>query len=225
MKLPRPFQFPAALALFIAATGASIASEATVLAQDLLKVSASDKVVAALWTRRPDSYTLQVVLERSRPVAKATPVSPPTASNEAEYRSGTGSFFIGNTIANLRCLDPDFGDRTLTLVDGRRAVAGQSVAPPAPQQPRAAPPPRPLLSAPPQVQVWLLRADGTQILPVVQAPNPALAEPVCRTGVNTNEVLFRFALADSGQAVAAAIKIDDEYYIEKLQPLVTETAQ
>jgi outer membrane receptor protein involved in Fe transport len=31
-----------------------------------------------------------------------------------------GSFFIGNTIANLRGLDPTFGTRTLTLIDGRR---------------------------------------------------------------------------------------------------------
>jgi len=31
-----------------------------------------------------------------------------------------GSFFIGNTIANLRGLDPGFGTRTLTLIDGRR---------------------------------------------------------------------------------------------------------
>jgi len=30
------------------------------------------------------------------------------------------SFFIGNTVANLRGLDPTFGTRTLTLVDGRR---------------------------------------------------------------------------------------------------------
>jgi Ca-activated chloride channel family protein len=34
-----------------------------------------------------------------------------------------GAAFIGNTIANLRGLDPAFGARTLTLVDGRRVVA------------------------------------------------------------------------------------------------------
>jgi hypothetical protein len=33
-----------------------------------------------------------------------------------------GSFFIGDTIANLRGMDPSFGGRTLTLVDGRRVV-------------------------------------------------------------------------------------------------------
>jgi outer membrane receptor protein involved in Fe transport len=39
-----------------------------------------------------------------------------------------GSFFIGNTIANLRGLDPAFGSRTLTLIDGRRPVSTSSQA-------------------------------------------------------------------------------------------------
>jgi outer membrane receptor protein involved in Fe transport len=38
------------------------------------------------------------------------------------------SFFIGNTIANLRGLDPTFGTRTLTLVDGRRMVSTSNQA-------------------------------------------------------------------------------------------------
>ena len=39
-----------------------------------------------------------------------------------------GSFFIGNTIANLRGLDPTFGTRTLTLIDGRRTVSTSNQA-------------------------------------------------------------------------------------------------
>jgi outer membrane receptor protein involved in Fe transport len=38
------------------------------------------------------------------------------------------SFFIGNTIANLRGLDPTFGSRTLTMVDGRRVVSTSNQA-------------------------------------------------------------------------------------------------
>jgi outer membrane receptor protein involved in Fe transport len=38
------------------------------------------------------------------------------------------SFFIGNTIANLRGMDPAFGSRTLTLVDGRRMVSTSNQA-------------------------------------------------------------------------------------------------
>ncbi len=39
-----------------------------------------------------------------------------------------GSFFIGNTIANLRGLDPMFGSRTLTMIDGRRVVSTSNQA-------------------------------------------------------------------------------------------------
>jgi outer membrane receptor protein involved in Fe transport len=38
------------------------------------------------------------------------------------------SFFVGNTIANLRGMDPAFGSRTLTLVDGRRMVSTSNQA-------------------------------------------------------------------------------------------------
>jgi outer membrane receptor protein involved in Fe transport len=38
------------------------------------------------------------------------------------------SFFVGNTIANLRGMDPAFGTRTLTLVDGRRMVSTSNQA-------------------------------------------------------------------------------------------------
>ncbi len=39
-----------------------------------------------------------------------------------------GSFFIGQTVANLRGLDPTFGSRTLTLIDGRRVVSSSNQA-------------------------------------------------------------------------------------------------
>ncbi len=39
-----------------------------------------------------------------------------------------GSFFVGNTIANLRGLDPMFGSRTLTMIDGRRVVSTSNQA-------------------------------------------------------------------------------------------------
>ena len=39
-----------------------------------------------------------------------------------------GSYFIGNTIANLRGMDPAYGSRTLTLVNGRRVVSTSNQA-------------------------------------------------------------------------------------------------
>ncbi len=43
-------------------------------------------------------------------------------------RLDRGSFFIGSTIANLRGMDPAFGSRTLTLIDGRRVVSTSNQA-------------------------------------------------------------------------------------------------
>jgi outer membrane receptor protein involved in Fe transport len=43
-------------------------------------------------------------------------------------RADRGTFFIGNTIANLRGMDPAFGSRTLTLVNGRRVVSTSNQA-------------------------------------------------------------------------------------------------
>jgi outer membrane receptor protein involved in Fe transport len=39
-----------------------------------------------------------------------------------------GSLFVGSTIANLRGLDPMFGSRTLTMIDGRRVVSTSNQA-------------------------------------------------------------------------------------------------
>src|SRR5690606_5187741 len=43
-------------------------------------------------------------------------------------RMERGSFFIGQTIANLRGMDGVFGSRTLTLIDGRRSVSTSNQA-------------------------------------------------------------------------------------------------
>jgi hypothetical protein len=160
------------------------ADVAAVVAQDLLTVRDSGKVKAAIWTRRPDSYTLQLV-------------------------TGVPSdIFVGRTIANLRGLDPSFGTRTLQMVEGRR-VAGQRITP----LPRIAP----------KIQVWLLRADGTQILPTWRSAEP-VAGKTCSLRCIATETLFRFSLPEGAQAVAAAISIDEQYYIEKLQPLASKPA-
>jgi hypothetical protein len=206
---------------------AATAAEDAVLAQDLVNVRASNKVAAAIWTHRPDSYTLQVVLAHSpyQRLTTTAAVAPATSTpQETDGVNGSpdrSSFFIGNTIANLRCMDPAFGDRTLTLVDGRRVVPGSSppasTAPsqPATQRPMAATPPP---TVPPRIQVWLLRADGTQIIPSsVSAEFPTAKG--CGTQSRTNEVLYRFPLRESAQAAAVAISVDDQYFIEKLRPL------
>ena len=49
-------------------------------------------------------------------------------SNYQPTNTDMGSFFIGATIANLRGLNPAFGSRTLTLIDGRRVVSSSNQA-------------------------------------------------------------------------------------------------
>ncbi len=53
---------------------------------------------------------------------------PTLTGDDQEGSIGRNSFFIGNTIANLRGMDPTFGTRTLTLIDGRRVVSTSNQA-------------------------------------------------------------------------------------------------
>ena len=64
----------------------------------------------------------------------------------------------------------------------------------------------------PSVQVWLLKADGSLIAPTQRA------EPGKRT-YGQPEVLFAFPLSADRDAVAAAIRVDDAFYIEPLSSL------
>lgn len=221
----------AGILLTLAAGSAGVAAgEPQVLAQDLVQVRSSNQVMAAMWTRRPDSYTLQLVLDRSRYGLAAAPVASGgantasrVATSPSDDTASRPSFFIGNTIANLRGLDPAFGCRTLTLVDGRRSVPTSNAAAGAPP-PAVAAVASPAVLRPPSVQVWLLRADGTQILPIGNSP-PLPATTRCVPGRTiSDEVLFRFPVADSAQAVAAAVRIGNDFYIEPLRPLESPPA-
>jgi hypothetical protein len=74
-----------------------------------------------------------------------------------------------------------------------------------------------------RVEVWLLGADGTHIPPATY--NCAYSSRQPQTPSDIVSIWYGFPLADSTQAVAAAIRIDDDFYIEKLQPLATAAAQ
>jgi hypothetical protein len=166
----RPARLLFAALLAIPAGGAFSAGkveEIPVLAQDLVTVRASNSLIAALWTRRPNSYTLQLVLGRG-----ALP-------------RGSGAF-------------EQVGQRIVSRA--ARPAAGE-------QPPKL-----------PETNVWLLRANGTQILPTSTSTLPSPEK--CTLRCIAIEVLYRFSIADAEQAIAAAVKIGDDFYIEKLQPLV-----
>jgi hypothetical protein len=67
----------------------------------------------------------------------------------------------------------------------------------------------------PSVQVWLLKADGSLIAPTQRE------DPGKRT-YGQPEVLFAFPLSADKEAVAAAIRVDDAFYIEPLSSLSHE---
>ena len=56
-------------------------------------------------------------------VGEALIQNPTNVSRFQAATTGSGSFFVGTTMANLRGLNPYFGTRTLTLVDSMRHVA------------------------------------------------------------------------------------------------------
>jgi hypothetical protein len=70
----------------------------------------------------------------------------------------------------------------------------------------------------PSVQVWLLKADGSLIEPTQRA-EPGKKDIRQPYGV---EVLFAFPLSADKEAVAAAIRVDDAFYIEPLSSLSHE---
>jgi hypothetical protein len=143
------------------------AVETPVVAQELLKVRASNRVQAATWTRRPGAYTLHLLLH---------PL-------------------------------PLTDGRALKLVDGRRLTQVSATPAAAQSQP----------ARQPEVAVWLLRADGTQL--VTRMPRTTPPPESCVIRCNAIEIQYRFSIAEATQAVAAAIRIGDDFYIEKLEPL------
>jgi hypothetical protein len=139
----------------IAGTASTFAAEPAphILAQDLVKARDAGKAGAVLWTRRADSYTLQVVLNRQpERIAVRTP-APPAAVKS------------------------------------------------------------------PEIEVWLLRADGSRIPWLRRWESPAYEDPNMRGRQIGAEVNFSFPLTAGNEAVTAAIQIGTELFVEQLRPL------
>jgi hypothetical protein len=66
----------------------------------------------------------------------------------------------------------------------------------------------------PQIQVWLLKADGSTV-PWSRVIYPDMKNVSVRT--NAVDLMYRYPLSASQDAVAAAIMIDDQYFIEQLK--------
>jgi len=70
------------------------------------------------------------------------------------------------------------------------------------------------IKALPRIQVWLLKPDGSAI-PWSQMIPPDTRDAGGRQF--TVELMYRYPLSASQDAVAAAIMVDDQYYIEQLK--------
>lgn len=69
-----------------------------------------------------------------------------------------------------------------------------------------------------RVQVWLLRADGTMITPTgFAAPKGNSRDAPVGRDTLVREVLYSFPLSAEKEAVAVAMKFDDQFYIEALE--------
>jgi hypothetical protein len=66
----------------------------------------------------------------------------------------------------------------------------------------------------PVVQAWLLKADGTLIV----AARRSVSISGQRPGGPPDEVLYSIPLPEGKEAVAVALMIDSDYYIQELQP-------
>jgi hypothetical protein len=66
----------------------------------------------------------------------------------------------------------------------------------------------------PRIQVWLLKPDGSTI-PWLQMIPPNMKGAGFRQ--TTVELMYRYPLSASQDATAAAIMVDDQYYIEQLK--------
>jgi hypothetical protein len=148
--------------------------------QELVNMKASDLVMAATWTRQPGTGVLKVQLTESAVERSAAPSTFTDPANPAS-RITTGEMErLG--IVNV-------GDLRGT-------------------NPRGTNPGVPCFRAPRQVEVWLLKADGTRTMP---ARRNCAAEPA-----GSFEIVHEFPVDDGGPPVAAAIRIDDKFYIDQL---------
>lgn len=72
------------------------------------------------------------------------------------------------------------------------------------------------------VQMWLLKADGTAIFPLWRSTDPAQPKPSTSKKPTPEapmrDVVFRFPLSAGKEAVAAAVRIGDLFVVDQIAP-------
>jgi hypothetical protein len=186
------------LAILLAGgSGFAMAAETAAVEQDLVSVKMSDQVRAAVWKRLPDSYTLQVVLD------------PPTYVNVSDALKALRPRAITPQPQPIPKWRPGWElDAAAGQAERGSRFIAETIA-----NLRSLDPAFGGDAKDSRVGVWLLKADGTLIQPATYSRQNTGSSPP------TFSISYGFPVADSAQAVAAAIRINDDFYIEKLQPL------
>jgi hypothetical protein len=181
------------------------------------------------WTRRTDECTVQFTNWTRVDAARRPQGVTGSRSGGMESLDRAG-FYIGNTIANLRGIDPTFGTRTLALTDGRRPsdpprpspappiepidiadalarLMPQNIATYMPTLPRGAeswPPPTPV-DLP--EDVWLLKRDGT-VIPSLRKTAVAESLKYCAAERCEQGDVYGFPASAATEAVAVGFRKD-----------------
>jgi hypothetical protein len=204
MKAPSGFVLVACTAIVAAGgSGFITAAESAALVQELRNVKASDQVISALWQRQPESCTLRIVITRSAAPAlvnveealKPLVPSQPSRMQPQHIPNWRPNWQQEAAAENAERSSRFIADTIARLRAMDPVFSGAGTLPSEGKERR--------------VEVWLLRADGSLIEPATY-----VREAGARVSVS-----YGYSIADSMQAVAAAIRIDDAYYIDKLLPL------
>lgn len=193
--------------LLVLAGGSAVAMDSpdTSGALDLENVKSANQVTAARWLKQPNAYVLQVVLNGTPDSLRnmTRPVSPVMLETSQKLQR-LGMVNIREALQELVPQDDADVRSSIETCEALQDLPTFRTC----DQVRAGLGEEPALACA-RVQVWLLMADGTQILPPHQR---CMAHP-------TSEVDFSYAfsLADGAQAVAAAVRVGDQFYIDKLQ--------
>jgi hypothetical protein len=181
------------------AVTAAMAADSPVFEQPLRKAMSSDQITTAVLKQEGNEHTVRISLDREKfnereRAIKATHEAqradhPPTAPTDAER----SSFFIGDTLNDLRGL-------TLWWPCGARTIGARLPNGPTGKVQQ--------FEKDNRVTVWLLKSDGTQIMPTTYH---------CTEGAATVDVEYHFTIPERERPVAAAVRIDKEFFIEQIQ--------
>jgi hypothetical protein len=178
---------------------AAMAADSAAFEQPLRKVMSSDQIAAAALHQQGSEHTVRISLdrekfnERERAIKAANQAGQADNAPPAPTDAERTSFFIGNTMENLRGL-------TLWWPCGARTIGARLPNGPTGKVQQ--------FEQDNRITVWLLKADGTQIMPTTYN---------CSEGSSTVDVEYHFTIPERERPVAAAVRIDKEFFIEQIQ--------